>query len=73
MVILFQALLGLEQDILTCYFINATLDIFQDTLDLYLADKKAEFSGSSSGIRVKDYTPGACFNLIFKNSTANNN
>lgn len=73
LVLLFQALLGLGQDSLARHFLDAALEIIQDTLDVCLAGEKAEFVADDTRIRVKDSTLGARFDAILKHGTANNN
>lgn len=73
MLIIFQSLLGLGQDALARRFLNAALEIVQDTIDLCLAEETARFVTDGKSITVGDSIPGSIFESILKNGTANNN
>ncbi|KAL4891173.1 Six-hairpin glycosidase [Aspergillus ambiguus] len=73
LLVLFQALLGAEQDGLARRFLNAAFDIVKDTIDLCLSGEGARFVIDGSNIRVEDCMPGKTFDAILKNGTANNN
>ncbi|BCS21762.1 uncharacterized protein APUU_22194S [Aspergillus puulaauensis] len=73
MLIIFQNLLSLGQDGLARRFLNAAVEIVQDTIDLCLAKEKTRFVSDGKSITVEDSVPGSTFDSILMNGTANNN
>ncbi|KAL4905645.1 hypothetical protein BDW74DRAFT_178013 [Aspergillus multicolor] len=75
MVVLFQALTSIGQDALARRFLDAAMEIVQDTIDLCLATEKAELVavGEGAKLQVEDSVPGHTFESILKSGTANNN
>ncbi|KAK1722250.1 unsaturated glucuronyl hydrolase [Colletotrichum acutatum] len=75
MLVLTQALRGIEENILARRFFDAAVEIVRDTLDYSLADEKAQFTRASSeaGLEVEDSIADRCFDGIIKHGTANNN
>lgn len=73
MLVIFQSLISLGQDALARRFLNAALEIVQDTIDLCLAKEKAQFVSDGKSITVEDSTPGFIFESILRSGTANNN
>ncbi|KAL4924101.1 Six-hairpin glycosidase-like protein [Aspergillus undulatus] len=73
MVILFQALMSRRRDKLARRFLDAAVEIVQDTLDLCLATEKAHLTNDGKTITVEDDTSFSTFDSILKNGTANNN
>jgi hypothetical protein len=73
MLVIFQSLVSLGQDALARRFLDAALEIVQDTIDLCLAKEKAQFVSDGKSITVEDSTPGFIFDSILRSGTANNN
>ncbi|GKT91255.1 unsaturated glucuronyl hydrolase [Colletotrichum tofieldiae] len=75
MLLLSQALKGVQQKGLAHRFFQAAVDIVRDTLDHSLAIEKAQFvrSKDTAGILVEDSVVGRAFDGILKHGTANNN
>ncbi|KAM0280996.1 hypothetical protein ACHAQH_003725 [Verticillium albo-atrum] len=76
MVILFQALSAMSRHSLARRFLEASITIVRDTLDLSLAEEQARFASgpSASGeLEVQDVVQGKTFDAVLKNGTANNN
>ena len=74
MLILSQALAGLSQSTLSSRFLQAALDIVQDTLDYALAPEKAcLMTILDQPIAAEEVVPGSRFDGLLKFGTANNN
>ncbi|KAH7112921.1 Six-hairpin glycosidase-like protein, partial [Dendryphion nanum] len=74
MLVLSQALAGLDQHVLSSRFRNAALRMVQDTLSLALAPEKAKLvAGPYQHVGVRDTIPGTTFEALLKFGTANNN
>lgn len=73
MVVLSQALNGLQQHALARRFLDAATRIVRDTVGLTLAEEQARFSCKGDGLVVEDVDPQQHFEAILKNGTANNN
>ncbi|KAK1700673.1 unsaturated glucuronyl hydrolase [Colletotrichum godetiae] len=75
MLVLSQALKGIQEHALAQRFFDAAVEIVRDTLDYSLAGDKAQFTRDSNeaGWEVKDSISGRCFEGIIKHGTANNN
>lgn len=76
LLLLAQAL-GIRGDYtLSSRFLEASIRIVCDTLDLSLSEEKAYISGNQDGLgqlEVEDAVPGKSFDGVLKNGTANNN
>ncbi|KAF4785892.1 unsaturated glucuronyl hydrolase [Colletotrichum scovillei] len=75
MLVLSQALRGIQEHALAQRFFDAAVKIVRDTLDYSLADEKAQFAriSSETGFEVHDSIGGRRFDGIIKHGTANNN
>jgi hypothetical protein len=76
MVILSQALAARGDHVLSHRFLEMSLCIFRDTLDLSLVGEKAQFSITADDnlkLEVEDVIPGKTFDAVLKHGTANNN
>lgn len=76
MVILSQALAAKGDHPLSQRFLEASLSILRDTLDLSLAGEKARFvtvPGDLARLDVEDVLLGKTFDAVLKHGTANNN
>lgn len=74
MLVLSQALAGVEQGELSAWFRNAAVTIVRDTLDFALAREKARFcSGGDNGLVTEDVVDGSRFDALLGFGTANNN
>ncbi|KAM0328880.1 hypothetical protein ACHAQA_005296 [Verticillium albo-atrum] len=76
MLILFQALSAMSRHSLGSRFLEASITIVRDTLDLSLAEEQARFVSSPSAngeLEVQDVMEGKTFDALLKNGTANNN
>ncbi|KAJ0330723.1 hypothetical protein COL5a_003024 [Colletotrichum fioriniae] len=75
MLVLSQALKGIQEHALARRFLDAAVEIVRDTLDYSLADETARFirAISEAGLEVEDAIAGRCFDGIIKHGTANNN
>ncbi|TDZ15922.1 Unsaturated chondroitin disaccharide hydrolase [Colletotrichum orbiculare MAFF 240422] len=75
MLLLSQALEGVQQHALAKRFFDAAVEIVSDTLDHSLATEKAQFTRDSdeAGVSVEDAVAGSSFDGVLKNGTANNN
>lgn len=76
MLLLSQALSARGDDALSRRFLEASIRIVQDTLDLSLAEETARLSGKPDGagsLQVEDCVPGKTFDGVLKHGTANNN
>lgn len=76
MLLLSQALSARGDNILSKRFLEASIRIVRDTLDLSLAEETARLSrnlGTAEGLQVEDCVPGKTFDGILKHGTANNN
>lgn len=76
MLLLSQALRARGDHRLAERFLEASIRIVRDTLDLSLADETARFSShldSTGTLEVEDTFPGKTFDSVLKHGTANNN
>lgn len=74
MLLLSQALAGTGESRLSSHFLDAALDIVQDTLDFALAPEKACLRSDADGkVEAEDVSSGSRFDGILKFGTANNN
>lgn len=74
MLILSQALNGINDTKLARRFREAALNIAHDVLDVSLAEETAQFcNGENGGLAIEDVKPGHSFEALLKNGTANNN
>ncbi|KAF7547512.1 hypothetical protein G7Z17_g7675 [Cylindrodendrum hubeiense] len=74
MLVLSQALDGIQDIKLAKRFRQAALNIVSDVLDVSLAEEKAQFrKDAKDGLTIEDVNPGHTFEGVLKNGTANNN
>lgn len=76
LLLLSQALVAHGDYNMSRRFLEASIRIVQDTLDLSLAEEKARFStklSSTGELDVEDVISGKTFDAVLKNGTANNN
>lgn len=73
LLILSQALTGVNQNALAGRFLDAAVAIVRDTIDLSLSTEKTRFVKGDTGVHVEDCNQGARFEAILKHGTANNN
>ncbi|KAF5025717.1 hypothetical protein F66182_2184 [Fusarium sp. NRRL 66182] len=74
MLLLSQALAALGKNTLSQRFLQASIRIVKDTLDVSLSEK-TKFVAASDGktLKVEDVVPGATFDALLRHGTANNN
>ncbi|KAH6695570.1 unsaturated glucuronyl hydrolase [Plectosphaerella plurivora] len=73
MLILSQALAGRARHSLARHFLEASVAIVRDTLDLSLAQEQARFVRGQTAVEIEDVEAGKVFDGVLKNGTANNN
>ncbi|KAF5678589.1 glucuronyl hydrolase [Fusarium denticulatum] len=75
MLLLSQALAGLGRHTLSRHFLDASIEIVKDTLDVCLATEKVKVTTSEDGgksIKAENAVLGATFDAILKHGTVNN-
>ncbi|KAF5648104.1 glucuronyl hydrolase [Fusarium sp. NRRL 52700] len=75
MLLLSQALSGLGRHTMSRHFLDASIEIVKDTLDVCLATEKVKVTTSEDdgkSIKVEDAVLGATFDALLKNGTVNN-